>query len=201
MSSAAPTAGRAAGVFIVSVGGLWLVSLGLVLLAGAVPNERRADAIVVLGAAQYNGRPSPVLRARLDHALELHRRQLAPRLIFTGGVGAGDSLSEAEVSRRYAIRNGIADTLILVERHGVTSAQSVRGAAELMHAHGMQTALVVSDSYHMLRLELLMRRAGVRPYRTPARDAPIDRAARPTRLRYVLRESVLFPATAVLGGH
>lgn len=198
--AAGQTAGRAAGVFIISVAGIWLVSLGLVLLAGALPRERPADAIVVLGAAQYNGRPSPVLKARLDHALELHRRQLAPRLIFTGGVGTGDTLSEAEVSRRYAIAGGVSDTQILVERHGATSAQSVRAAADLMHAHGMQTALVVSDSYHMLRLELLMRRAGVTPYRTPAANAPIDRATRQTRMRYVLRESVLFPATAVLGG-
>jgi uncharacterized SAM-binding protein YcdF (DUF218 family) len=198
--SGAPAAGRAAGVFIVCVAGLWLASLGAVLLAGAWPNERPADAIVVLGAAQYNGRPSPVLKARLDHALDLHRRELAPRIIFTGGIGAGDTLSEAEVSRRYAIRHGVADTLILVERHGVTSAQSVRAAAELMRAHGMNSALVVSDSYHMLRLELLMRRSGVQPYRAAAEDAPIDRASRQTRLRYVLRESVLFPATAVLGG-
>jgi uncharacterized SAM-binding protein YcdF (DUF218 family) len=200
MGGAAPTAGRAAGVFVIGVVALWLLSLGLVLLAGALPEEHAADAIVVLGAAQYNGRPSPVLKARLDHALELHRRELAPRLIFTGGVGTGDTLSEAEVSRRYAIRHGVPDTLILVERHGATSAQSVAAAAALMHAHGMSTALVVSDSYHMLRLELLMRRAGVRPYRTPAANAPIDQATRQTRFRYVLRESVLFPVTAVLGG-
>jgi uncharacterized SAM-binding protein YcdF (DUF218 family) len=194
------TAGRSAGILVLSVLVLWLASLGFVLLAGAFPNEQRADAILVLGAAQYNGRPSPVLRARLDHALELHARGLASRLIFTGGVGIGDTLSEAEVSRRYAVRHDVADTLILVERQGATSAQSVGAAAALMHAHGLRTAIVVSDSYHMLRLELLARRAGIRPYRSPARGAPIDRATRQTRWRYLLRESVLFPATAVLGG-
>jgi uncharacterized SAM-binding protein YcdF (DUF218 family) len=87
----------------------------------------------------------------------------------------------------------------MVERQGVTSAQSVGAAAALMHAHQMTTALVVSDSYHMLRLELLARRAGIRPYRAPAPNAPIDRATRSTRWRYLLRESVLFPATAILG--
>jgi uncharacterized SAM-binding protein YcdF (DUF218 family) len=173
---------------------------GLVIAGRRMAVERAGDAILVLGAAQYNGRPSPVLRARLDHALDLHDRGLAPCLIFTGGVGTGDTLSEAEVSRRYAIRHGVPDTLILVERQGVTSAQSVGAAAALMRAHGLETALVVSDSYHMLRLELLARRAGIRPYRAPAPDAPIDRATRQTRWRYVLRESVLFPATAVLGG-
>jgi uncharacterized SAM-binding protein YcdF (DUF218 family) len=198
--SRASTAGRTAGVFVLSVVALWLSSLGLVMLAGAVPNERSADAILVLGAAQYNGRPSPVLRARLDHALDLYDRGLATRLIFTGGVGTGDTLSEAEVSRRYAVRHGVADTLILVERQGVTSAQSVGAAAALMRAHNLETALVVSDSYHMLRLELLVRRSGIRPYRAPAAGAPIDEATRSTRWRYLLRESVLFPATAVLGG-
>jgi uncharacterized SAM-binding protein YcdF (DUF218 family) len=198
--SSASTAGRTAGVFVLSVAALWLSSLALVMLAGAVPNERGADAILVLGAAQYNGRPSPVLRARLDHALDLYDRGLAPRLIFTGGVGTGDTLSEAEVSRRYAVRHGVPDTLILLERQGVTSAQSVGAAAALMRAHNLETALVVSDSYHMLRLELLVRRSGIRPYRSPAADAPIDLATRSTRWRYLLRESVLFPATAVLGG-
>jgi uncharacterized SAM-binding protein YcdF (DUF218 family) len=198
--SSVSTAGRTAGVFVLSVAALWLSSLALVMLAGAVPNEKRADAILVLGAAQYNGRPSPVLRARLDHALDLYDRGLAPRLIFTGGIGTGDTLSEAEVSRRYAVRHGVADTLILLEREGVTSAQSVGAAAALMRAHNLETALVVSDSYHMLRLELLVRRSGIRPYRSPAADAPIDQATRSTRWRYLLRESVLFPATAVLGG-
>lgn len=200
MSARGSAAGRTAGIFVLTVLTLWLSSLALVMLAGAVPNEKRADAIVVLGAAQYNGRPSPVLRARLDHALELYDRGLAPRLIFTGGIGAGDTISEAEVSRRYAVRHGVPDTLILTERQGVTSAQSVGSAAALMHAHDLGTALVVSDSYHMLRLELLARRAGITPFRAPAPDAPIDRATRQTRWRYLLRESVLFPATAVLGG-
>jgi uncharacterized SAM-binding protein YcdF (DUF218 family) len=196
----AAAAARTAGIVTAALVLLWLLSIGAVLAAGALPAEREADAILVLGAAQYNGRPSPVLRARLDHALDLHRRGLAPRLIFTGGVGTGDTLSEAEVSRRYAVRHGVADSLILTERRGETSAESVVAAASLMHAHGLRTALVVSDSYHMMRLDLLARRAGIRPYRAPAPDAPIDRAPRQTRMRYVLRESVLFPATALLGG-
>jgi uncharacterized SAM-binding protein YcdF (DUF218 family) len=193
-------AGRALTALILSVIMLWMLSVLLVVAAGVITSEREADAILVLGAAQYNGRPSPVLRARLDHALDLHDRGYADILIFTGGVGAGDTLSEAEVSRRYAVRHGVPDSLILVERQGVTSAQSVGAAAALMRAHGLETALVVSDSYHMMRLDILLRRAGVRPYRSPAADAPIDRATRQTRWRYVLRESVLFPATAILGG-
>jgi uncharacterized SAM-binding protein YcdF (DUF218 family) len=177
---------------------LWIASVLLVLYAGSRPSSRNADAILVLGAAQYNGRPSPVLKARLDHGIKLYKDGRAKRMVFTGGVGAGDTLSEAEVARRYAIKNGVPASAIMVERRGVTSAQSVAAAASLMRAKGLRTALVVSDSYHMMRLELLARRAGIRPYRAPA-ASPIDRARR-QRVRYVLRESVLFPATALLGG-
>jgi uncharacterized SAM-binding protein YcdF (DUF218 family) len=178
---------------------LWLSAFALVLLAGALPGVRRADAILVLGAAQYNGRPSPVFKSRLDHGLELYRRGLAPLIIFTGGVGQGDTVSEAEVGRRYARRQGVPDSAMLVERFGLTSAESMGAAAALMHRRELHTALVVSDSYHMLRLMLLGRRVGIHAWPAPAPDAPIDLDPR-SRWRYVLRESVLFPATALLGG-
>ncbi|HEX6135269.1 MAG TPA: YdcF family protein [Longimicrobiales bacterium] len=179
---------------------LWVVSVACVLTAGAWPTTRTADAIIVLGAAQYNGRPSPVLKARLDHALDLYDRGLASHLIFTGGMGPGDTISEAEVSRRYARQHGVPATAIMTEREGVTSAQSVRAAAALMATADLESALLVSDSYHMMRLELLARRSHIVPYRAPATNAPIDAASRRVRWEYLLRESVLFPATVVLGG-
>ena len=175
---------------------VWLGSVGLILLAGARPSVRQADAILVLGAAQYNGRPSPVLQARLDYGISLYQRNLAKKMVFTGGVGVGDTLSEGEVSRRYAIKRGVPASAIMVERKGMTSAESVSAAATLMRDDGLRTALIVSDSYHMLRVELLARRAGISPLRAPA-ATPIDKSKR--RWRYVLRESVLFPATALLG--
>lgn len=178
---------------------LWLASVALIIYAGTHPVLKHADAILVLGAAQYNGKPSPVYKARIDHALSLWKRGLAPRLIFTGGIGIGDTLSEGEVGRRYAMRFGVPDSLMLVERRGVTSAESVGAAAALMRANGLHSALVVSDSYHMMRLELLVRRAGIKPLRAPAPHGPIDRYRREL-IRYVFRESVLFPATAILGG-
>jgi uncharacterized SAM-binding protein YcdF (DUF218 family) len=177
---------------------LWALTFGLVLLAGSRAQLHKADAIMVLGAAQYNGRPSPVLQARLDYALDLYVRGFAPRLLFTGGVGRGDTLSEGEVARRYALNHGVPDSAILVERQGVTSAQSVRAAAALMRASGMHRALIVSDRFHMLRLDLLARRAGIRPYAAPTPVSRIDKA--PVWWRFVLRETVLFPATALLGG-
>ena len=193
-------AGRFAAGALVSGILLWIVSIAAVIIAGEWSNTRPADAIIVLGAAQYNGRPSPVLQARLDHALDLYHRGLASHLIFTGGTGAGDTVSEAEVSRRYALERGVPAAAIMVERDGVTSAQSVRAAAALMRSADLRSALLVSDSYHMMRLELLARRSHIEPLRAPAANAPIDLSSRRTRWEYVLRESVLFPATAVLGG-
>ena len=190
---------RAVLTLVLTAAALWAAAIGLILYAGSHATLEEADAVMVLGAAQYNGRPSPVYQARIDHAISLWQQGLAPRLIFTGGVGVGDTLSEGEVGRRYAMRTaGVPDSLVLVERKGVTSAESVGAAAALMRANGLTSALIVSDSYHMLRLELLVRRAGIKPLRAPA-PGPIDRD-RESRVRYVLRESVLFPATAILGG-
>ena len=190
---------RAAAGVAAAVLALWASALALVLLAGARPALGKADVILVLGAAQYNGRPSPVFKSRLDHALELYRRELAPVIIFTGGVGKGDTVSEAEVGRRYARSAGVPDSAMLVERHGVTSAESMGAAAALMRTRELRTALAVSDSYHMLRLELLGRRAGIEVLPAPVPRAPIDRDPR-SRWRYLLRESFIFPATALLGG-
>jgi uncharacterized SAM-binding protein YcdF (DUF218 family) len=184
---------------IAAIAMFWAATTAAVVMAGARPVLRQADAILVLGAAQYNGRPSPVLKARLDHAIDLYDQGWAPRVIFTGGVGAGDTLSEGEVARRYAIENGVPDSVILVDRQGATSAASVDAAGVLMNANGLHSALLVSDSYHMLRLELLARRAGIRPYRAPTPASPID-LDRATYRRYVLRESLLLPAQAILRG-
>ncbi len=190
---------RALAAAVVAAVALWAFTLLLVVLAGARPTLKHADAIMVLGAAQYNGHPSPVLKARLDYGLELWRAGLAPRLVMTGGVGRHDTLSEAEVSRRYAVARGVPDSDVYAERHGVSSALSVREAAAIMRGLGMHHALVVSDAFHMLRLELLALRAGIRPYAAPTPMSRIE-AAPDARWRYVLRESFAFPATALLGG-
>jgi uncharacterized SAM-binding protein YcdF (DUF218 family) len=155
------------------------------------------DAIVVLGAAQYDGRPSPVLRARLDHAVSLYRRNLAPVIIMTGGVGPGDTVSEAVVSQRYAVRQGIPRNAILTEREGLTTLQSMDGVARLMRGRGMSRAVLVSDPFHMLRLKLLALRVGIRGFTSPTPDSPISRNRAQER-RFLIRESFGLPV-AVLG--
>lgn len=157
----------AAGVILL----LWLSSVVAVLTWALQDDARKADAIIVMGAAQYQGRPSPVLRARLDHALTLRQRGLAPWMILTGGIGEGDTVSEAAASRVYMMSRGVPDSAILLEHEGRTSAQSLHAAVELLHARGLGTAVVVSDPFHMLRLEILGRRYGIDPYTSPALPA------------------------------
>jgi uncharacterized SAM-binding protein YcdF (DUF218 family) len=154
-----------------AVGALWIVSVGAVLTWALKDDARKADAIVVMGAAQYQGKPSPVLRGRLDHAVALWQRGLAPRLLLTGGIGEGDKTSEAAAGRRYVMSRGVPDTAILLENEGRTSAQSLRAAIDLLHARGLRSAVVVSDPFHMLRLEVLGRRYGIDPYTSPALPA------------------------------
>jgi uncharacterized SAM-binding protein YcdF (DUF218 family) len=174
----------------------WSVSAASVLLWGARDRARASDAIVVLGAAQYVGRPSPVLRARLDHALDLWQHGLAPRLIFTGGTGVGDTTSEAAVSRIYALKHGVPDTAILMENEGRTTRESLAAVSAIMHARQMRTAILVSDPFHMLRLRILSTQYGVDAYTSPTKTSPIS-ANKAQALAYVLSESIKVPMMIV----
>lgn len=151
---------------------LWGASVCAVLTWALEDDARKADAIVVMGAAQYQGKPSPVLRERLDHALALWQRGLAPRMVLTGGAGEGDTVSEAAVGRVYVMSHGAPDSAILLENDGRTSAQSLRAAVDMLHERELGTAIVVSDPFHMLRLEVLGRRYGIDPYTSPALPSP-----------------------------
>jgi uncharacterized SAM-binding protein YcdF (DUF218 family) len=171
---------------------VWLLVLAAVYLYGQRDGARPADVIVVLGAAQYDGRPSPVLRARVDHAVGLYQADVAPRLIMTGGVGVGDTVSEARVGLRYAVRSGVPEEHILLEEAGIRSIESLQAVALLMEEEGMETAVLVSDPFHMLRLRILSRRLGIRMSSSPTRTSPIS-ADREEEWRFILRESLIIP--------
>ena len=183
---------RILAIVLVTTFALWLISAGAVMLWSSRDEARRANAIVVLGAAQYAGKPSPVLRARLDHALALWQRHLAQLLILTGGTGSGDTTSEAAVGRTYAIKHGVPDTVILMETEGRTTSESMRAVAAMLEARGLQTALLVSDPFHMLRLRILARRFGFTPYTSPTRTSPIS-PNREERWKYIFSESIKAP--------
>lgn len=187
---------RAAAVLILLLAIVWGAIVLAVVLMGARDGARPADAIVVLGAAHYEGRPSPVLRARLDHALELWQRELAPRLILTGGTGRGDTTSEAAVGRRYVIARGVPESAIVLEDRGLTSSQSMHGVAAML-GNDSARVILVSDPFHMLRLSILSRRLGMTPYTSPTPNSPIWRNP-DERWRYVLGESVKVPLAFIL---
>lgn len=141
-------------------------------LQSTVDEAQPADVIVVLGAAEYRGRPSPVLEARLNHALFLYLRNLAPRILTTGGRGGDPTFSEGEVAHAYLSRHGVPSEAILVESEGETTVQSIAAATEIMRQMNLKSCIVVSDGYHIYRVKKMLETQGMKVYGSPR---PSDR--------------------------
>ncbi|WP_272494234.1 YdcF family protein [Stenotrophomonas mori] len=142
---------------------LWLLGVAAwIIWVGDRDQAAPADAIIVLGAAAYDARPSPVFEERIRHGLDLYRQGLAPTLIFTGGFGgAGARFSESQVARRYALRQSIPAEDILIETRSRTTRQNLVEARRLMQAHGMHRVILVSDPLHMARALRLSDELGI----------------------------------------
>ena len=131
-----------------------------------------ADAIVVFGAAEYSGRPSPVLRARLDHALEVFHRGVAPVVITTGGAAADPTFSEGGVGRDYLMRHGVPERSLIAETQGHDTSESAVRVGVIMRANGLHSCGAVSDAYHVFRIRKLLEHEGVAPvYVAPRPDS------------------------------
>jgi uncharacterized SAM-binding protein YcdF (DUF218 family) len=168
-----------------------LLTISIKIVQEASREElRSADAIIVFGAAEYSGRPSPVYRARLDHAYELFRRGIAPVVITTGGSGSDPEYSEGGVGRDYLMRRGIPERNLIAETQGSDSAQSAQRVAVIMRANGMHTCVAVSDEYHIFRTKELLESQGLQVYVAP-RPGSRPRS-RWQRALAVLRESVSY---------
>ncbi len=129
--------------------------------------SRPADAIIVFGAAQYDGRPSPVYKARLDHAAHLHHLGLAPIVIITGGSGGDPKFTEGVVGREYLKTLGIPDTQLIAETQSSDTAESARRVATIMYVNSMHSCLAVSDGYHIFRIKRMLGREGIIVYGAP----------------------------------
>jgi uncharacterized SAM-binding protein YcdF (DUF218 family) len=175
-----------AGAFLLFLG---VTGFRIVRAAGETP-AHKADAIVVFGAAQYAGRPSPVYKARLDHAFELFQKGMAPVVITTGGAGQDQEFSEGSVGRDYLARRGIPEKDLIAETQSSDTAQSAERVANIMRANGMHTTIAVSDAYHVFRIRALLEHKGVQ-----AEVAPRP-ASRPRslwqRLTAVMREAMSY---------
>jgi uncharacterized SAM-binding protein YcdF (DUF218 family) len=168
-----------------------ILSLALLALLGAylavvareihrqstIEEARPADVIVVLGAAEYRGRPSPVFKARLDHALELYRRGLAPRMLTSGGAGGDPVFTEGGVGRSYLVGSGVPSEAIIVEPEAETTVQSMSAVAEIMRRMGLKTCILVSDGYHIFRAKQMLATQGFSVYGSP-RPSPSAEGAR-----------------------
>jgi uncharacterized SAM-binding protein YcdF (DUF218 family) len=137
-----------------------------------IDEAQAADAIIVLGAAEYRGKPSPVLEARLNHALFLYLKGLAPRVITTGGAGGDPVFTEGSVGRAYLTSRGVPPEAIVVEREGGSTVQSVTAVVEIMRRMNLKSAIVVSDGYHIFRVKKMLESSGLRVYGSPRPSIP-----------------------------
>ena len=157
---------------------------------------RPAEAIVVFGTAQYNGVPSPVLAARLDHAIDLYRRRLAPVIVVTGGNKPGDQFTEATASANYLIQRGVPDHDVLREVSGTSSWQSLAAAASFLGDRSIREVLLVSDPFHSLRIQAMAAELGLEGHPSPTTSSPIRGVS---EARYMARETVAVAVGRVIG--
>jgi uncharacterized SAM-binding protein YcdF (DUF218 family) len=177
---------------------IWLAAICVGIVGEALRQEvRPADAIVVFGAAEYSGRPSPVYRARLDHAFDLFEQGVAPVVITTGGAAADPSFSEGGVGHDYLMHRGIPDSSLIEETHGSDTAQSAERIGVIMRANHMHSCVAVSDAYHVFRIRKLLEHEGMQVYVSPRPDS------RPhslwQRAGAVLREALSYMVWRVQG--
>ncbi len=146
-----------AGAFMVFMG---VTGIRIAHAAGETPKQK-ADAIIIFGAAEYAGRPSPVYKARLDHGYTLFTEGMAPVVITTGGFGGDPNFSEGGVGRDYLLRRGIAEQNLIAETQSSDTARSAERVATIMRTNGMHSCIAVSDAYHVFRIRALLKRQGI----------------------------------------
>jgi uncharacterized SAM-binding protein YcdF (DUF218 family) len=170
---------------------IWLAAICVGIVGQASLQElSSADAIVVFGAAEYSGRPSPVYRARLDHAFELFQRGIAPVVITTGGAAADPRFNEGGVGHDYLMHRGIPDSNLIAETQGSDTAQSAERIGVIMRTNHMHSCMAVSDAYHVFRIRKLLEHQGIQVYVSPRSDS---RPHSPwQRAEAVLREAVSY---------
>ncbi len=166
--------------------------------AGRTDNRPRSDVIVVLGSAQYNGRPSAILAARLDHAARLYRAGVAPRIITVGGRAAGDRYSEAGAGQSYLTKYGIPGSSILPVQKGTDTLNSLTAVAEVMNGRGWRSAVLVTDPWHELRARQMLRDVGIKTVSSPTHSGPSVQD-RTTQIRYIARETAAYLFYRVFG--
>lgn len=145
---------------------------GQIQQQSTIDDPRPADVIIVLGAAEYRGHPSPVLEARLNHALWLYLKGMAPHIVTTGGAGGDPMFTEGSVGRSYLTARGVPPEAIIVEGEGESTMYSVAAVAEIMQRMNFTSAIVVSDGYHIYRVKKMLEARGLKVYGSPRPSVP-----------------------------
>jgi uncharacterized SAM-binding protein YcdF (DUF218 family) len=184
------------GLIVLILAVYFLVSLLQVWSTGRSADRQPVDAIVVLGAAQYDGRPSPQLQARLDHALELWNLNLASYIVVTGGKQEGDRFTEAATARKFFEANGVASDLIFEENSGMTTYASLFAVAQLANQVGIDRVLIVSDPFHLLRAKLIANEVGLSASSSSTQSSVIRGSA---AFRHNLQEAVGVAVGRIVG--
>lgn len=185
------TASACAAVFIA----VWVALFFRIFTASPVPEDvQQADAIVVLGAAQWSGKPSSVFQARLDRAHALYNENYAPVIIVAGGIGDGEAESEAAAGGRYLQNKGVPPDALLMEPQGRTTLESLNSVADGMSWRGLRTSLLVSHDFHSVRLARMAKDTGMSAvvFPVPTKDVL-------SKARYTMRETVVYVAYVLFG--
>jgi uncharacterized SAM-binding protein YcdF (DUF218 family) len=178
---------------------LLVASTGLAIWWTARQDSRPAsDAIVVLGTAQYNGVPSSIFEARLEHAVALYEDGVAPVIVTVGGKADGDQFSEAEAGQAYLSEQGVPDDALLAVPEGVDTLESMRAVSTAFGERGWTSAVIVTDPWHAMRAERMAEDAGMEAESSPTRQGPAVQT-RATQFRYILRETAAYLLYRVTG--
>ncbi|MGY1593169.1 YdcF family protein [Geodermatophilus sp. SYSU D00708] len=183
--------GRVVGALVLAFF-LLVVSTATAIWYTARQDARPAsDAIVVLGSAQYNGVPSSIFEARLEHALQLYEDGVAPVIVTVGGKAAGDQFTEAEAGADYLAGEGVPRDALLPVQEGVDTLESMRAVGTAFDEHGWSSAVLVTDPWHAMRAERMAEDAGMEAESSPTRQGPAVQT-RTTQFRYILRETAAY---------
>ncbi len=191
---------RAGTLSVLVLAGFMYVCLNIVQVwsVGRSSGARQVDAIVVMGVAQYDGRPSPQLQARLDHVLTLWNMGVSKLVVTTGGNQPGDRFTEARASADYLIASGIPESAISMEDIGATTLQSLQGVAEIMKSRGLASVEIVTDPYHALRSRLIAQDLGLSAYVSPTENSAVRGGAEKRRM---INEGLGLSLAHVIGFH
>src|SRR5215207_7598417 len=183
--------GRAMGAFVLAVVLLVVSTATAIWWTARQDSQPPSDAIVVLGSAQYNGVPSSIFEARLEHALSLYEAGVAPVIVTVGGKAAGDAFTEAEAGRDYLAAAGIPTEALLAVPEGADTLESMRVVSGAFAEHGWSSAVLVTDPWHAMRAERMAADAGLTAESSPTRQGPAVQT-RATQFRYILRETAAY---------